>query len=393
MNNDNKIYCPRCGNEMNSNSRYCMKCGYLNAENEANQGLRSYIPKEQTSSYQIGNGEIIYQDSDEITTAIASNAGNSTICFIVNFIIYIAIMISGFIFSMDGLSISLENIKISTFPYVALINSVAFLFIYSLQLIFIKCNKKWWSVFIPVYNLMILGEITFKRKWVGLLSLIPVVGQVLFLVMLYVLGTKFKYNGLLTMLFSPIFIPIIGFGTRFYEGVNYVDHTDTLENDYGRKKLFLTLIIIFIVFGLLLILWNNIIETRSKAKKLTNYYFVMASSRLINKTKELANTNYLDCDDYEYRDNKGIYYIYYSDISKNVYIPFNYLRSPISGYVIIDNNDNKYYISLSDGTYGFDKTLSSKVNINTIVKYKKIDIKDRNTVNYCVIRRPRLSIE
>ena len=53
MNQDYKIYCPKCGNEMNSNSRYCMKCGFLNANNEANQNMQAYIPTVQNTSYQI----------------------------------------------------------------------------------------------------------------------------------------------------------------------------------------------------------------------------------------------------------------------------------------------------------------------------------------------------
>lgn len=394
MNQDYKIYCPKCGNEMNSNSRYCMKCGFLNANNEANQNMQAYIPTVQNTSYQIGSGQVINQNPNQITTAIASNTGNATLCFIINFLIYIGILGFGFIYSMRGLDINFDNIKTSIFPYISLISSVSFLFIYSLQLIFIKCNKKWWSVFIPIYNVMELGDITFKKKWVGLLTLIPVIGQIIFLVMLYVLGTKFKYSGLLTMLFAPIMIPIIGFGTRFYEGVNFVSRNDTLENDYGRKKLFLTFIVIFIAFGIIFIFWNNIIETKTKAKKLTNYYFVFANSRLIDKTKQLAIENYLECDDYDYRDDSGLYYIYFADIGQHTYLPLYYLRDEIEASVLIDNsnNEHKYYVSMSDGTYGFGETLSSQININTVVDYKKIERRNSNSINYCTVTKPKITV-
>lgn len=391
---NNKIYCPKCGNEMNSNSRYCMKCGFLNANNEANQNIQSYIPKVETSSYQIGQGQVINQESNQVTTAIASNTGNSIFCFLLNFFVYVLIIGLGFIFSMRGLDITLENIKISVFPYIALISSVVFLFVYSLQLIFIKCNKRWWSVFIPIYNLMILSDITFKKKWLGLLTLIPVIGQVLFLVMLYKLGTQFKYNGLLTMLFAPVMIPIIGFGTRLYESTTFVSRNDNLEKDYKRKKLFLTLIILFIIFGALFIFWNNIIETKTKAKKLSNYYYVYASNRIVDKTKRYINNNYLECDDYDYSNDRGTYYIYYSDIGNNIYLPFYYMREAISGYVVVDNNNgsSKYYVSMSDGYYGFDETLLSEVNINTIVEYKEIIPKDKDKVNYCTVNIPKIII-
>ena len=389
MNQDNKIYCPRCGSEMNSNSRYCMKCGFLNAENEANQNMKEYIPKVENNNYQIGSGQIINQDNKGVTTAIASNTGNSILCFILNFIIYILILIGGFIFSMKGLDITLENIKISIFPYIALISSVAFLFVYSLQLIFIKCNKKWWSVFIPFYNLMVLGEITYKNKWIGLLTLIPVIGQILFLSMMYSLGTKFKYNGVLTMIFFIIYTPIIGFGTRLYENTTFVSRDDTLEKDYKRKKIFLMFIIIFIVFGIVFIFWNNIVETKAKAKKLSNYYFVLADHIIINKTKELIKYNKLKCDDYDYSSDTGRYYIYYEDIGNYVYLPLYYTREAITAEVIVDNtnNESKYYISMSDGTYGFSNTLYDEVNINTVVGYNDIVPKNSNTINYCQIKK------
>lgn len=392
--NDNKVYCPRCGSEMNSNSRYCMKCGYLNPNDPQNQNMTQYIPDTNTNSYQIGSGQVINQDNKNVTMAIASNTGNTIFCFVLNFLIYIAILVFGFIYSMRGLEINLINIKLSIFPYVACVSSIVFLFIYSLQLIFIKCNKKWWSVFIPVYNLMILAEITFKKKWIGLLTLIPIVGQILFLVMLYKLGTKFKYNGLLTMIFSLIYIPIIGFGTRLYENTTFVSNNDSLEKDYKRKKVFLTLIVLFIGLGLAFIFWNNIIETKNKAKKLTNYYFVMANHRLIDKTKQLVRENYLECDDYEYSNNTGIYYIYYPDIHEHTYLPFYYLRDAISASVIIDNSyaDTKYYVSMSDGTYGFGETLSTDVNINTVVEYKEVIRKQSSEINYCIITKPKITV-
>jgi len=111
MNQDYKIYCPKCGSEMNSNSRYCMKCGFLNANNEANQNMQAYIPTVQNTSYQIGSGQVINQNPNQITTAIASNTGNATLCFIINFLIYVGILGFGFIYSMRGLDINFDNIK------------------------------------------------------------------------------------------------------------------------------------------------------------------------------------------------------------------------------------------------------------------------------------------
>ena len=86
MNQDNgfKIFCPRCGNEMNSESRYCMKCGYLNTNNAANQNMKQYIPESESGSYQIGSGQLINQnnDNERIVNSISSNTGNTKLCFL-----------------------------------------------------------------------------------------------------------------------------------------------------------------------------------------------------------------------------------------------------------------------------------------------------------------------
>ena len=85
MNNEDQgytIYCPRCGAEMNSNSRYCMKCGNLNSDHEANQSMKPYI-KDNAEAYQVGSGE--YISSNTVQTSIGNNTGNRKLCFIVNF--------------------------------------------------------------------------------------------------------------------------------------------------------------------------------------------------------------------------------------------------------------------------------------------------------------------
>jgi len=47
---------------------------------------------------------------------------------------------------------------------------------------------------------------------------------------------------------------------------------------------------------------------------------------------------------------------------------------------------------MSDGTYGFNDTLSSEVNINTIVEYKDVVQKRPNEVNYCTITKPKITV-
>ena len=385
--NQDKVFCPRCGNEMNSNSRYCMKCGYLNPNDPANQNMQQYMPQQQVSSYQIGGGQTIIQNTqsnEEITTSIASNTGNKKVCFLLNYLIYMFIMVGSFFLIIGNKVTDFTTIKNSLFPYIAFIVSIIFLFVYSMELIFIKANKKWYWALIPIYNLFVLTDIVFKNKWLGILLLVPGIGQVFFLVTLYVLGKKFQYNGLLAMLFPVIYIPMMGFGSRLYEGINYISEDRTLEKDYKRKKIFFISLMIFLVFGGVLIFWTNIIEIKSKATKVTNYYYVYATKQIVDKTKQLVEQNYIECEDYPYNPNSGIYYIEYIDMGSVCYLPFYYYRDIISGYVIIDNTSgsSKYYVSMSDETYGYPETLYEDVKLETIVPYKKVI--NRTDINYCI---------
>ena len=93
MENDNhKIYCQKCGAEMNSNSRYCMNCGALNYDHEANKNMQQFIPKYKNNTYQIGSGQFMIQnDNNQISQSIATNTGNKFIfhklfSLLVNFI-------------------------------------------------------------------------------------------------------------------------------------------------------------------------------------------------------------------------------------------------------------------------------------------------------------------
>lgn len=388
----NKVFCPRCGSEMNSNSRYCMKCGYLNPNVSSNQNMQQYMPKEETSSYQIGSGQAISQPRENITTSLSSNTGNKRLCFFVNYLVYLFFVIMSFVLIVGTRVTDFEMIKNSFFPYAIFSISIIFLFVYSMELVFMKANKKWWYALIPFYCLFILADIAFKKKILGILYFIPFIGQVFFLVTLYVLATKFKYNGILSMIFPIIYIPLMGFGSRLYEGISYVTEDRTLENDYRRKKIFFISLLVCLIIGGALIYWTNIVEIKGKATKVTHYYYLLATSQIVNKTKQLAEQSYLECEKYEYKDGSGIYYVEYPDMGSVAYFPLYYSRDVISGYVIIDNSTgtSKYYVSMTDGIYGYPETLYDDIKIDTIVPYKKV-IK-REGLNKCKNTKPKVTV-
>lgn len=398
MNQDNqvKMMCPRCGKEMNINARYCLQCGYLNPNDPANKNMQKFIAPEEKKNtlYQVGSGQSIMQNnnSNQIVNSIASNTGNKVLCFLINYSIYMFIIIFSFFFILGSKTIDFNAVRNSLFPYVALVVSIIFLYVYPMELVFMKANKKWWYALIPFFNLFILSEIVYKKRWLGIILSLPIIGQLFLIVTFYKLAEKFKYSGLLTIIFPIVFIPLMGFGSRLYENTNYSSGEQTLEKDYKRKRLFFVSIMVFLILGGVLIFWNNIIDIKSKAFRLNNYYYVFASGLVVNKTKQIDKVNYFECDSYDYNENKGKYYIEYRDVSDFVYIPFHSYRDMLSAYVVVDNTSgsSKYYISLGDGTYGFPETLYEDVNADTIVPYESIP--KRSDVNNCRIVAPKSTL-
>ena len=395
MNQDNqaKIVCPRCGNQISITSRCCLNCGWLNASDPANQNMQQFVSDKEKSLYQVGSGQNIAQNSGQVATTIASNTGSRELCFVFNYLIYMLIIVLSYMLVLGNSVTNFYAVKNSIFPYIAFTTSIAFLFVYSGELIFMKANKRWWYSLIPIFNLFVLADIVFKKKWLGVLYLIPIIGQVFFLITMYILGTKFKYNGLLSMMFSIIYVPLMGFGSKLYEETNYTSGQEGTEKDYRNKKIFFISLVFFLLTSGGFIFWNNIVEIKSKAFRLTNYYYVLAANRIVEYTKQSIRTNNLECSISDYNDTSGLYYFEYSDVGEVTYMPLHYYKDVISSYVIVDNTSgsSKYYVSISDGTYGFAETLYEDVNLDSIVPYKELE--KSKGLNTCVVSKSKSSIE
>lgn len=386
MNNEDQgytIYCPRCGAEMNSNSRYCMKCGNLNSDHEANQSMKPYI-KDNTEAYQVGSGE--YISSNSVQTSIGNNTGNRKLCFIVNFSIYMFIIIISTIIVLLKGNMDILYVRESFLPYLLVIVSTIFLYCYSIELIFMKCNKPWWSGLIPIYNFMVLSEILYKKKLLGLITLIPIIGELYILVMFYTLGKRFKFNGLLTVVLSLIFIPIMGFGTSLYQGRSFVDDLNQkeIENNYKRKRVFLFFIIVFFLTGIGFVLWKNMDSVNDGAEVVGKEYYVYAAKGIVKKTKNKISKDKFSCDDVDYDNKTGVYYFIYSDLGDYIYLPFYYQREPIKGYVVVDNSSgsSNYYVSLTDGTTGIDNVLIDTISTDDVKNVSDLHEVNNNYVCY-----------
>lgn len=387
MNGDTqeRIPCPKCGQLMYKTSRCCTHCGTINPDYVHNNNLLKNIQKS-IDEYQTGKTPLIKEKSSQ--AQIANNTGNRIFAFYVTYLLYILFIVVTAISSyMTGIT-SFDILIISTYPLTIITVSVIFLYIYSIELVFMKCNKPWWAGLVPIYNLMVLGEIAFHKKYIGLLSLIPGLGLIFLLVMLYQIGEKFKFNGLLTALFSIIVIPYLGFSDRLYEGKVYVSSNDnkSLEKDYRNKKIFFSTLILLILCGVVLFLMGNMGKVRKSGKIIKGGYYVIASKQVLRKVKTAVEAGNIDCGDISYNSSAGNYYISYNDLGNSVYLPLYMMRNPISAYVRVDNDKNprEYYVSMSDGEFGFAETIESEIVPEDVREYTQIDSLAGKTI--CTIK-------
>ena len=385
MENDNhKIYCQKCGAEMNSNSRYCMNCGALNYDHEANKNMQQFIPKYKNNTYQIGSGQFMIQnDNNQISQSIATNTGNKFICFFINYFLYWLILLVSFFSIKEGYE--LKIIMESSFPLVTIFTSIFFFYIYTFELLFMKCNKKWWASLIPIYNMMEFSDIVFHKKWIGLLTFIPLLGQVFLLFMLYKLGEKFKYNGILLVLLPFISIPIISFGVYAYEGYIFTNKEDkkALEKEYRQKKVFLTTVITLFIISLSMIVYMNLRGNEENPSIISNHYYSYEAKMLASKVKQKMAQEQVVCEE-GYSTTTGIYYFKYSDINEIIFVPFHSLQEIIEGYVKVENTmeGSKYYVSINNGKRGLPETEDIYISAEKIIESSEM-ISLESNVNIC----------
>ena len=383
--NNEIIYCTRCGAEMKANSRYCMKCGNLNYDHPENANMRPYISNN-TNNYVVGSGQSILGNvpNGTITQGIANNTGNPLLCFYLNFFGLLLIVGGSLLSFLTRNNFDIMGVFHTFIPFTALFFSVIFFYVYSIELVYMKTNHEWWSAIIPIYNNMTLAEITFGNSVLGLLTLVPFVGLIFSFVMLYKLGEKFGYNGWVSAIFFVIIIPMIAFGNRGYEGRNFVDPsiTNASEKEYKRKKLFLIVCFLFFALGVagaVYTFMNSLEETTGDIGK---SYYTNATDKVIKTTKEHINSGAISCNT-NYNSMDGVYYFYYGDVGSEFKLPLAITRNSISAYVKVvnANGTSQYYISMSDGKYGYPETLSDNVSVDTIVEYP--------TLNYDINVSPR----
>ncbi len=91
----------------------------------------------------------------------------------------------------------------------------------SIWKVYEKAGRKGWESIIPIYNTWVFAEIVGKPGWMGLLLLIPYVGIIFSIYLLYLLAKSFGKDVLFALgliFFGFIFFPILAFGDAKYQG-------------------------------------------------------------------------------------------------------------------------------------------------------------------------------
>jgi len=82
-----------------------------------------------------------------------------------------------------------------------------------------KAGEPGWGMFIPIYNLYLIGKIAGRPEWWLILFFIPLVNVVIWLIVSMDIAKNFSKGpgfGIGLWLLSPVFVPILGFGSSTY---------------------------------------------------------------------------------------------------------------------------------------------------------------------------------
>ena len=100
---------------------------------------------------------------------------------------------------------------------------LAFLVIYiaSMWKIFTKMGQPGWAGIIPILNYVVIARLSGKAWWYGLLPIVPCIGWVFAIILIYNLAELFGHGVGFTIgliLLPIIFLPILAFGEYQYNG-------------------------------------------------------------------------------------------------------------------------------------------------------------------------------
>lgn len=98
---------------------------------------------------------------------------------------------------------------------------VVLITIIGLWKMFVKAGKPGWAAIVPIYNIIVICEITGRPVWWVVLTLIPFVNLIVLIILFIDLAKAFGKSagyGLGMVILPFIFFPMLGFGAAQYRG-------------------------------------------------------------------------------------------------------------------------------------------------------------------------------
>ena len=386
-------YCSRCGAEMYSNARYCMKCGNLNPDHPDNKGVSKYLEKK-SKGYTVGSGQSLKKKELNVlnkkvnATVKGEHTGNFTLCFTVNMILYLVICFGCLFYYYLLARGDFVSIIVSNLGEIILGFSVFFFYVYSIELVFMKMNKCWWYALIPFYNFYVLADAVIGSPLINKLIWIPVIGQVLYLYVLFKLGPCFKKPGILVLLLPFIMIPWIAFDGSAYYGTYYTSGENRMEDEFHMRRVFLFCAFFLTAVSAGTLAYTNSVQLKNQAGKIENTYIVNASNIIIRNVKKKVEKGAYTCD-----FDEDVFYFHFDEVSDYFIVPFAFSHPHTEAYVKVEKVKNgdaivvgkyNYSISITDGKYGFPEIYAIEINIDKVGGYTKLE-KEYDNGNDCYL--------
>lgn len=332
------MFCPRCGEKMDPNRRYCMKCGALNYEHPENQKMTQYITEAElekakddynnnnVDTIQVG-GEVIKTKKDDKRKSYVDTKS------VFGLELLMAILLGALCYFGFNYSINLSLV-------VAIVYFFITFFVLSGICIYMKGGYSGFVPLIPFYSQYAYCDIALGNGWLFFLTLIPIFGLFYALYINYRLGKAFGKNGILTIFFPIIMIPIIAFSdSANYEGKGK-KYQDYVKKEKRRNTKFAALVYSVLIFGFaFLILSSNIGDT------LAETFLERDVQKVIDAVKKDIYDGIYTCNQGDINNDDGTYYITFDDVTK-VTGSFLPVRSSVNGklirgYVVVEHRGRK----------------------------------------------------
>ncbi len=377
---DKIIYCTRCGSPMKSDARYCMKCGNLNYDHPDNKNMVSYATDEGKQVYEIGSGLSLNNKKVlENSFEQATNTGSEKVFLFIN-LLWLIFSYGLILFTGFTLVISFKNVF-----YLFVLLSLLNIYVISFEIIFMKANQRWWLVFVPIYNLVILSKIVFDRGWLTILFFVPVVNVLYLLAIFYKLGKLFDKSPIFTMLLSLIYLPVIAFGGSMYKRTLYLNDRVKDETEKGHRvnRGILTLILVFLAAGVLGSILVNFPSINVMVKNFDNQKIINIAQRMINKVDRKISQDKFECSDgTKILPNSTHYFVFY-DVISDLGL-FSLDTKKYVGYVKVYNNGQgmEYSVSISDGNLGLLETSKDQLSLDKLIQIENVNDFENNLKCY-----------